>query len=94
MPALSGQAKETQRIVGRIQRSGLGAEAEGLPGAIESRKAVNAVVAVAIGQGNDERQLAAMLEAVGSEFVEAVTVNPALAVAVPAPEGVGVVVGA
>ena len=67
-------------------------EAEGFTGAIESRKAVDAVVAVAVGQGNDEGQLTAMLEAVGGEFVEAVTVNPAFAIAVPAPEGLGVVV--
>ena len=35
-----------------------------------------------------------MLETVGSEFVEAVAVDPAFAVRVPAPEGVGVAVGA
>ncbi|NIV38986.1 MAG: hypothetical protein GWN58_59070 [Anaerolineae bacterium] len=51
-------------------------------------------MAVAVGQGDDERQLAAMLEAVGGEFVDAVAVDPALAVAVPAPQGVSVVVGA
>ena len=54
MPALSGQAKEPQDIVGRIQGSGLGEEAEGFTGAIESREAVDAVVAVAIGYGDDE----------------------------------------
>jgi hypothetical protein len=50
-------------------------------------------MAVAIGQGDDEGQLTAMLEAVGREFKEAVTVDPAFTVAVPAPQGVGIVVG-
>jgi hypothetical protein len=94
VPALSGQTKETQGIVGRIQRSGLGAEAEDFPGAIESRKTMNTVMAVAIGQGDDEGQLTAMLEAVGSEFKEAMAVDPAFTVAVPAPQGVGVMVRA
>ena len=94
MPALSSQAKEPQGIMGRIQGNGLEEEAEGFTGAIESREAVDTVVAIAVGQGNDERQLTAMAQAVGGEFVEAVTVNPALAVAVPAPQGVGVVVSA
>jgi hypothetical protein len=92
MPALSSQAKEPQRIAGRIQGSGLEGEAEGFTGAIEGREAVDAVVAAAIGHGNDERQLTAMLKAVGSEFVEAVTVDPTFAAAIPAPEGVSVVV--
>ena len=41
---------------------------------------------VAVGNGDHQRKLAAMLEGVGGEFVEAVAVDPALAVAVPAPE--------
>ena len=92
MPALSSQAEEPQGIVGRIEGSGMEEEAEAFTGTIDSREAMDAVVAATIGQGNGERQLAAMLEAVGRELVEAVTVNPAFAVAIPAPEGVGVVV--
>jgi hypothetical protein len=93
MPALSSQAKEPQSIVGRIQGSGLDGQAKGFAGVVEGGEAVDAVVAAAIGQGDDERQLAAMVQAVSREFVEAVTIDPALTVAVPAPEGVGVVVG-
>ena len=92
MPALSSQAKEPQRIVGRIQGSGLEEEAEGFTGAIDSREAVDAVVAVAIGHGDDEGQLTAMAQAVGGEFEDTMAIDPAFTVAVPAPQGVGVAV--
>jgi hypothetical protein len=92
MPALSREAKEAECIVGCIEGSGLEAEAGGFPGAIENGQAVDAVVAAAIGQGDDEGQLTAMLEAVGGEFKDAMAIDPALAIAVPSPQGVGVVV--
>jgi len=50
-------------------------------------------VAVAVGHGDDQGQLAAVLEIIGGQFVEAVTIDPALAVAVPTPKGQGVVIG-
>lgn len=46
-----------------VQRSGLDREAEGLTSVIERSEAVDAVMAVAVGDGDGERQLAAMLEA-------------------------------
>jgi hypothetical protein len=92
MPALSSQAKEPQGIVGCIQGSGLDGQAEDFAGVVEGGEAVDAVVAVAVGHGDDEGQLTTMAQAVGCEFEDAVTVNPAFSVAVPAPKGVGVVV--
>ena len=93
-PALSGQTKESQSIVSCIEGGGLDGEAESFAGVIEVGEAVDTVVAVAVSQGDEERQLATMLETVGCEFVDTVTIDPAFAVAIPAPEGMGIVVSA
>jgi hypothetical protein len=85
-PTGSGQTEVANGIVGSIQGSSLDRESKGLPRVVESGKRVDGIVAVAVGYGDHQRKLAAMLEGVGGEFVEAVAVDPALAVAVPAPE--------
>ena len=85
-PTGSGQTEVANGIVGSIQGSSLDRESKGLPGVVESGKSVDRIVTVAVGNGDHQRKLAAMLEGVGGEFVEAVAIDPALAVAVPAPE--------
>ena len=85
-PTGSGQTEVANGIVGGIQGSSLDRESKGLSGVVESGKSVDGIVTVAVGNGDHQRKLAAMLEGVGGEFVEAVTVDPALAVAIPAPE--------
>ena len=85
-PTGSGQTEIANGIVGSIQGSSLDRESKGLPRVVESGKSVDGIVTVAVGNGDHQRKLAAVLEGVGGEFVEAVAVDPALAVAVPAPE--------
>ncbi len=80
--------------MGRIQGSDLDGEAEGFAGVVEGDEAVDGVVTVAVGHRDEEGQLAAVAEGVGGQFVEAVAVDPALAVVVPAPEGQRVAIGA
>jgi hypothetical protein len=79
--------------VSGVQRGDLDRQAKGLEGVVEGDQAVDTVVAVTVSYGDKQRQLAAMEEAVGSEFVETVTIDPALAVAVPAPESQRVTIG-
>jgi hypothetical protein len=94
MPPLGSQAKEADGIVCGVEGSDADGQAKGLTAVIEGRQAVDGVVTVAVSDGDDEGQLAGTLGRVGGELVEAVAVDPAPAIAVPAPEGPGVAVGA
>lgn len=81
-------------IVSGIQGSDLDRKPEGLAGVVESSKCVDGIVTVAVGDGDQQGKLTAMLEGVGGEFVEAVAVDPALLmVAVPAPESKRIAIG-
>ena len=94
MPALRGQAEKADGIVGRVEGSGLDRQVEEVTTAIESGHAEDTVVAVAdfgelsrvVGDGNDEWELAGMAEGISSQLVEAVAVDPAIAIAIPTPE--------
>jgi hypothetical protein len=85
-PAGSGQTEVSNGIVSGIQGSSLDREPKGLASVVESGEGVNGIVTVAVGNGDHQRELAAMLEGVGGEFVEAVAVDPALAIAIPTPK--------
>ena len=93
VPALGSQAEIADDIVGRIQRGSLERPAQAFPPLIEGGQTEDTVVAIAIGHGDDQRQLAAMLERIGGQLVAGVTIDPTMAVAIPAPEGVRVAVG-
>jgi len=92
-PTDSGETEVTHGIVGGIQRSSLDREPKGLTSVVESGKSVDGIVAVAVGNGDDQGKLTAMIERVGGEFVEAVAIDPALTVAVPAPESERITIG-
>ena len=93
-PTSSRQTEVPNGIVGGIQGSNLDGEPTGFPSVVEGGKSVDGIVTVAVGDGNHQGKLTAMLEGVGGEFVETVAVDPALAVAVPAPQSQGITVGA
>lgn len=93
MPAVRCDAKEPQGIVRSVQGSDLDGKAEDFASVVEGSQGVNGVVAVAVGYRDDKGKLARVAKAVGGEFVDAVAVYPALAVAVPTPEGQGVAIG-
>ena len=93
LPALGGQAEEADGIVGSVEGRDADRQVEGFATVIEGCQAMDAVVAVTVGDGDHERQLTGVLGAVGGELVQAVAIDPALAVAVPAPEGPRVTVG-
>ena len=93
-PTSSGQAEVANGIVSGIQGSSLDGKPKGLSCVVKCGKSVDGIVAVAVSDGDHQGELAAMLEGVGGEFVEAVTIDPALTIAVPAPEGQGVTIGA
>ena len=82
----SGQAEIPNSIVSSIQRSSLDRKPKGLPSVVECSESVDGIVAVAVGNGDHQRKLTAMLEGVGGEFVEAVAIDPTLAIVIPAPE--------
>jgi hypothetical protein len=73
--------------VGCVQRGDADGKAKGFPSVIEGNQGVDGIVAVAVGNGDHQWKLTAMLEGVGGEFVEAVAIDPALAVVIPAPKG-------
>jgi hypothetical protein len=79
--------------VGGIQGSSLDRKPKGFTSVVEGGKSVDGIVAVAVGNGDHQGKLTAMLEGVGGEFVEAVTIDPALTVAVPAPESERIAIG-
>jgi hypothetical protein len=85
-PTGSGQAEVANGIVSSIQGSGLDREPKGLASVVESSESVDRIVAVAVGDRDHQGELAGMLEGVGGEFVEAVAIDPALAIVIPAPE--------
>jgi hypothetical protein len=66
VPALGSQAKEANGIMGRVEGSSLNRQSEGLASVIEGCQTVDAVVTVAVSYGDDHRQLAGVLRAVGS----------------------------
>jgi hypothetical protein len=94
LPADGDQTKETNGIVGCVQRGGLDRQAEEFAAAVESDQAVDGVVTVAVSHRDDQGELTAMAEAVGGQFVEAVTIDPAVATTVPAPQSQGVAISA
>jgi hypothetical protein len=80
--------------VGRIQGSGLDRKPEGLASVVESGKSVDRIVAVTVSNGDHQGELTVMLERIGGQLVEAVAVDPALTIAVPAPERERITIGA
>jgi hypothetical protein len=92
-PTGSGETEVAHGIVSGIQGSSLDREPKGLTSVVEGDKRVDGIVAVAVGNGDDQGKLTAVLEGVGGEFVEAVTIDPALTVAVPAPESERITIG-
>lgn len=92
-PAGSSHTEVPDSIVSGIQGSNLDRKPEGLASVVESSKSVDGIVAVTVGNGDCQRELAAMQEGVGGEFIEAVAVDPALTVAVPAPESERIAIG-
>jgi hypothetical protein len=92
-PTSSSQTEVPEGIVSSIQGSGPDGESKGLASVVESGEGVDGIVTVAVGDGNHQGELAAMLEGVRGEFVEAVAVDPALTVAVPAPESKRIAIG-
>jgi hypothetical protein len=66
VPPVGSQAEEAQSVVGLVQGGGLDGQAEGFAGVIESGEALDTVVAVAVGDRDEQGQLASVLEAVES----------------------------
>lgn len=93
-PTSSSQTEVPDGIVSSIQGDSLDRKSEGLASVVESGESVDGIVAVAVGDGNRQGELAAMLEGVGGKFIEAVAVDPALTIAVPAPESERIAIGA
>jgi len=92
-PTLGGQAEIAHGIMGGIQGSGLDRQAEGFFGSIESAETKHAIMAIPVSHRDDQGQLATMAKRIGGQFIASVAVDPAIAVAVPAPKGVWVVIG-
>jgi hypothetical protein len=92
-PASSRQAEVADGIVGRVQGGDADGETKGLASMVEGGQGVDGIVAVAVGDRDQQGELTAMLEGVGDEFVETVAIDPTLAVVIPAPERGGVPVG-
>ena len=92
-PTGSGQTEVTEGIMCGIQGNSLDRETEDFSCMVQDGKSVDGIVAVAVGNGDDQGELTAMLEGVGGEFVEAVSIDPTFAVTIPAPESQGVKIG-
>ena len=92
-PALGGQAEIAHGIMGAIQGSGLDRQAEGFFGSIERGETKRTIMAIPVGHRDDQGQLATMAQGIGGQFIASVAVDPAMAVAVPAPKGVWVAIG-
>jgi hypothetical protein len=92
-PTSRGETEVSNGIVGGIQGGSPDRESKSLTSVVESGKSVDRIVAVAVGNGDDQGKLTAMIERVGGEFVEAVSIDPALTVAVPAPESERIAIG-
>ncbi|MBV7335872.1 hypothetical protein KFU94_48055 [Chloroflexi bacterium TSY] len=69
-------------IMSRIQSGSLDGQAEEFAPSIECGKTKDAVVAIAISHGDDQGQLTAMLEGIGSQFIASVPIDPTVAIAI------------
>ena len=64
MPALGSQTEQADGIVGSIKGSGEDGQAKKIPTTLESGHTQNAVVTIAVGDGDDKGKLTGMAQAV------------------------------
>ena len=64
LPALGSQAIEAEGIVSSIKANGLESEAEVFLSSIEADQSVDAIVAITVSQGDQQGQLASVVETI------------------------------
>ena len=87
LPLFGTQTIQGERVMGFIQRGGGDAKTEEIDGFVHGGQVGHRVMPMVIQDVEDEGQLAVMLQGVGGEFVQAMPVDLALPIRIPAPAG-------